>query len=92
MTGTSKTIWRLSAITITVLFSKWFVSVNYEPLVENRNRKPLKQITSLGNQVWELRLGNIRVFYQVLRQEVLILAIGEKEHNILRIDGKEFEL
>lgn len=40
---------------------------------------------------WELRIGEIRVYYDVKespRQIVSILAIGQKERNIVRIAGE----
>lgn len=40
---------------------------------------------------WKLRVGNFRVFYDVIQHPepcVCIRAIGVKEHNVLRI-GKE---
>lgn len=62
------------------------------PLVETRNRKPLRP-----NPVapWELRVGALRVFYEVAREQsdvVLVLAIGKKARNLLRIAGQEIKL
>jgi hypothetical protein len=64
----------------------------HEPLVETRNRKPLRP-----NPIapWELRIGDIRVFYEVNAGQpsvVNILAIGQKEGSILRIEGREIKL
>ena len=64
----------------------------HEPLVETRNRKPLRP-----NPIapWELRVGNLRAFYEVIPGEpgvVRILAVGKKERNIVRIAGEEVEL
>jgi mRNA-degrading endonuclease RelE of RelBE toxin-antitoxin system len=64
----------------------------HEPLVETRNRKPLRP-----NPVapWELRIGNLRVFYEVIPGDpdvVRIVAVGKKEGNVVRIAGKEIEL
>jgi mRNA-degrading endonuclease RelE of RelBE toxin-antitoxin system len=63
-----------------------------EPLTETRNRKPLRP-----NPVapWELRVGKMRVFYDVSegpRQTVRVLAVGVKDRNILRIGGEEIQL
>ena len=63
-----------------------------EPLTETRNRKPLRP-----NPVapWELRVGKIRVFYDVSNgppQTVRVLAVGVKDRNILRIGGEEIQL
>jgi len=64
----------------------------HEPLVETRKRKPLRP-----NPVapWELRIGSLRVFYEVvpgIPGEVRIVAVGKKERNVVRIAGKEIEL
>ena len=61
----------------------------HEPLVETRNRKLLRP-----NPIatWELRVGALRVFYDVaamgqakdLLPVVRILAVGKKQRHILR--------
>lgn len=66
--------------------------LSYQPTVKIRNRKPMRE-----NPIapWELRIGNIRVYYDVEEQPVptvLIRAVGIKEHSILRIGGKVIEL
>ncbi len=66
--------------------------LSHEPLVETRNGKPLRP-----NPVapWEPRIGNLRVFYEVLPGDpgvVRIVAIGKKRGNIVRIGDKEIEL
>jgi addiction module RelE/StbE family toxin len=62
-----------------------------QPLEQTRNRKPLRS-SSLAT--WELRVGQFRVFYNVEEEEVvvLIVAVGEKSHNKLYIDGEEIVL
>jgi hypothetical protein len=69
--------------------------LRFEPNVETRNRKPLKQPIAFGAD-WELRLGpenRFRVFYQLDTEsrQVQVLAIGRKEGNRLFFGGKEFE-
>lgn len=64
----------------------------HEPLRETRNRKPLRP-----NPVapWELRVGALRVFYEVIGAEagvVRILAVGRKQRNVLTIGGEEIQL
>jgi plasmid stabilization system protein ParE len=65
----------------------------YEPLKETRHRKPLRP-----NPIapWELRIGQVRVFYEVVgtgsRGAVRILAVGPKRRNALMIGGKEIRL
>lgn len=63
----------------------------HEPLKETRNRKPLRPNPLAP---WELRVGNLRVFYDVVSDppEVNIVAIGKKQGSILRIAGQEFKL
>ncbi|MGO8748058.1 MAG: type II toxin-antitoxin system RelE family toxin [Thermoguttaceae bacterium] len=57
----------------------------------SKNRKLLR---ANPLATWELRLGNLRVFYDVNMDEkaVEIVAVGLKEHNRLRIGGEEVEL
>ena len=59
-----------------------------QPAVETRNRKPMRP-----NPIapWELRIGNLRVYYDVEEKAepvVYIRAVGMKERNQVRI-GKE---
>ena len=51
----------------------------HEPLVEPRNRKPLRP-----NPIapWELRIGKLRVFYEVIPSDpgvVRIVAVGKRK-------------
>lgn len=64
----------------------------HEPLKETRHRKPLRP-----NPIapWELRVGPLRVFYEVISGEtgvVRILAVGRKRRNAVIIGGKEIQL
>jgi mRNA-degrading endonuclease RelE of RelBE toxin-antitoxin system len=64
----------------------------HEPLKETRHRKPLRP-----NPIapWELRVGQLRVFYEVAGAEssvVRILAVGRKRRNVLMIGDKEIRL
>ena len=64
----------------------------YEPLVRARNRKPLDP-NDLAT--WELRAGEVRVFYDLETEPkpiVWIRAIGRKIGNRLYIGGKEIML
>ena len=66
--------------------------LQHEPLVETRNRKLLRPNPLAP---WELRVGQLRVFYEVPVSDpdvVRILAVGQKKGNILRIAGKEIQL
>ena len=64
----------------------------YRPTVETRNRKPMRP-----NPIapWELRIGNLRVYYDVEEEPepvVFIRAVGVKERNRLRIGREVIEL
>lgn len=43
---------------------------------------------------WELRIGDFRVFYDLIRddQVVAVVAVGQRFHNRLLIGGEEIEL
>jgi len=64
-----------------------------EPLRETKNRKPMRP-----NPIapWELRIGKFRVYYDVVDEAsepmVLILAIGMKQRNRVRIGDEEIML
>jgi len=64
----------------------------HQPTVETRNRKPLRP-----NPVapWELRIGNLRVYYDVEEEPervVYIRAVGIKQRNRVRIGKEVIEL
>jgi mRNA-degrading endonuclease RelE of RelBE toxin-antitoxin system len=61
----------------------------HEPRVETRQRKPLRP-----NPVAEyrLRVGNLRVYYDVRDTIVVIKAVGVKLRNRVLVGGKEIEL
>ncbi len=64
----------------------------YEPQVETRNRKPMRPNLIAP---WELRIGNLRVYYDVQEDPdlmVYILAVGIKERNRVRIGTEVVEL
>jgi mRNA-degrading endonuclease RelE of RelBE toxin-antitoxin system len=63
----------------------------HEPTVPTRHRKPLRENPLAA---WELRVGEFRVFYGIDDEQVMVIviAVGVKEHNVLRIDGKEYPL
>ncbi|MBE7550296.1 MAG: type II toxin-antitoxin system RelE/ParE family toxin [Anaerolineales bacterium] len=65
--------------------------LKYEPLVETKNRKQLRD-----NPIatWELRIGMYRVFYEVdvTGQTVSVVSAGHKIHNTLWIRGQEVQL
>ncbi len=60
----------------------------HHPTRETRNRKPMRPNPMAP---WELRIGNLRVYYDVEEEPepvVYIRAVGVKERNRVRI-GKE---
>lgn len=64
----------------------------HQPLDETRHRKPLRP-----NPIapWELRVGHLRVFYEVAGPEsgiIRILAVGRKRRNAVVIGDKEIRL
>ena len=68
------------------------VQLRYEPLRETRNRKQLRPNPFAP---WELRVGALRVFYEVDAREpdlVNVLAIGIKRGNRLIVAGKEIHI
>jgi mRNA-degrading endonuclease RelE of RelBE toxin-antitoxin system len=68
------------------------IQLRHEPTRETRNRKALRPNPLAP---WELRVGFLRVFYEVDALEsdlVNILAIGIKKGNQLIVSGKEIHL
>ena len=66
--------------------------LSHEPLKETRNRKPLRP-----NPIapWELRVGDLRVFYEVIGADtgvVRVLAVGRQRGNVLTIGDREVRL
>jgi len=64
----------------------------YQPTVETRNRK-LMRPNPLAP--WELRIGNLRIYYDVEEDPesiVYINAVGIKDRNRVRIGGEVFDL
>ena len=64
----------------------------HRPKTETRNRKPMRP-----NPVapWELRISNLRVYYDVEDQPqpvVSVLAVGIKERNRVHIGREVIEL
>jgi hypothetical protein len=65
--------------------------LQHQPTVETRNRKPMRP-----NPIapWELRVGDLRVYYEVDVVEAVarVLAVGVKERNAARIGKGVIEL
>jgi mRNA-degrading endonuclease RelE of RelBE toxin-antitoxin system len=62
-----------------------------EPEIRTRNRKPLRPNVLAS---WELRLGDIRVFYEIRKESLVvdIRAIGTKKGNMLYVAGEVVKL
>ena len=59
--------------------------LSVDPMVETRRRKPMRPNPLAP---WELRLGNLRVYFDAVREPepvVVVLAIGIKDRNAVRI-------
>ena len=66
--------------------------LTHEPTVETRNRKPMRPNPLAP---WELRIGALRAFYDVIETPepfVLIHGVGIKIHNRLYIGGEEIQI
>jgi mRNA-degrading endonuclease RelE of RelBE toxin-antitoxin system len=67
--------------------------LSHEPTTATRNRKRLGENEWSD---WEMRVGDFRVFYDVLLEDergvVKIKAVGHKEHGVLRIGDREVRL
>ena len=82
----------LTARQQTIVLDTVDVQLVHQPTVETRNRKPMRP-----NPIapWELRIGNLRVYYDVEEDpepEVYIRAIGVKERSRVRIGKEVIEL
>ena len=60
----------------------------HEPTTEMRNRKPMRPNPLAP---WELRVGRLRVYYDVEDDVVTIRAIGVKVRRRVRIGGEWWE-
>jgi mRNA-degrading endonuclease RelE of RelBE toxin-antitoxin system len=85
-------LWALTARERTTVLDALDRQLLHEPLKETRHRKPLRP-----NPIapWELRAGQLRVFYEVAGTEsgtVRILAVGRKRRHVLMIGDKEVRL
>jgi len=66
--------------------------LSVDPMVETRNRKPMRPNPLAP---WELRLGNLRVYFDVIIEPepvVVVLAVGVKERNAVRIGKAVIDL
>jgi mRNA-degrading endonuclease RelE of RelBE toxin-antitoxin system len=82
----------LTARQIAIVLDAVDEQLQHQPLVETRNRKPMRPNPLAP---WELRVGTLRVYYDVAESPepvVYIRAVGIKEGNRLRIGGQVIDL
>ena len=68
--------------------------LTYEPNVETRNRKPLGYIPTewdISNELWELRVGEFRVFYEFELNEKIVMVHGVREQHLTRRQETSYE-
>ena len=68
--------------------------LTYAPTVSTRNRKPMQADKKPFIAPWELRLDDMRVYYDVEEEPeplVVISAVAVKSHERLLFGGKEIE-
>ena len=64
----------------------------HQPTVETRRRKPMRPNPLAP---WELRIGGLRVYYDVEEDPepvVRIRAVGVKERDVVRVGGEVIDL
>ncbi len=94
--GVTKHLKSIDAKYDSLIRAKIEEQLRFEPSVETKNRKPLRQPAPFAAQ-WELRFGpdnRFRVLYDIDEEHrvVQIVAIGEKEGNRLIVGGEEIDL
>ena len=65
--------------------------LSHQPLIETRRRKRMEPAKPGFIAPWELRVGNLRVYYDVekVSKVVVITAVGVKIRNRVWLEGKE---
>lgn len=66
--------------------------LTHEPAVETRNRKRMDPDRRIFIAPWEMRIGDLRVYYAVEEKPeavVVIVAVGIKMRERVRIAGKD---
>jgi mRNA-degrading endonuclease RelE of RelBE toxin-antitoxin system len=82
----------LTAAQRSLLYEAMNRQLCHEPRVPTRNRKRMRE-NSLAE--WELRVRNLRVYYDVWDVDdpfVLIVAVGVKIRDRVFVDGEEADL
>jgi mRNA-degrading endonuclease RelE of RelBE toxin-antitoxin system len=78
----------LTARQRSIVFDEVEEQLTYEPTIETRNRKEMRPNPLAP---WELRIGDLRVYYDVTEepQTVTVVAVGIKTGNRVFIGGEE---
>ena len=66
----------------------------HQPTLETRHRKPMQPGREGFVAPWELRVGELRLYYEVHetpQRLVVVVAVGVKVRNRLQVAGKEYE-
>ena len=94
--GVTKHLKSINAKYDSLIREKLEEQLEFEPNVETKNRKPLRQPAPFAAQ-WEIRFGpdnRFRVLYDIDEEHrtVQIVAVGEKDRNRPIGGGEEVEL
>ena len=81
----------LTARQRSIVFDEVEEQLTHEPKTETRNRK---EMCPNPLAAWELRIGDLRVYYDVTEesQTVTVVAVGVKRGNRVFIGGEEWQL
>jgi len=77
-----------------LLIDKIEQQLSLQPTQKTRNRKPMDPDKRMLIAPWELRVGQLRVYYAVEdtpEPVVVIVAVGIKARERLRIGGEDIE-
>jgi hypothetical protein len=82
----------LTARQAATVFDAVIEQLSHEPTRKTRNRKPMDRDKRAFVAPWELRVGDLRVYYSVKenpRPSVVIVAVGIKVRERVRIAGRD---
>ena len=68
--------------------------LSHQPTLETRHRKRMQPGREGFVAPWELRVGDLRLYYETHetpQRLVLVVAVGVKVRNRLRVAGREYE-
>lgn len=64
--------------------------IHADPTQQTRNKFRLRRTSDHAD--YELRVGDLRVFYRVVTDKVYVTLVGAKHGSRILVDGEEFEL